>query len=269
MRVAGYQPQYFPRLHYFARILNVDTFKISDYLQFVQSHNYPQPDGTQIRGKSYQAHAPVKSQEGIFYLTLPIHNKIKPITQTAIDYTHRWADKHIKSIQINYAKAPNFAKFFPEIEKILNKKYDNLADLNIKTVLWGIVRLLTDKPLDIEKLNIETVNNLLQKENPFRLRKVVTMSKTPVPPPVKGGANDWIIKCLRYLGADELYYGGTAHTAYMDLEKFKKAGIKTVVQEWKCAPYSQRFNSSFLPNLSIIDLVMNENLKKRQGVILG
>jgi len=54
-RLAGYQPQYFPRLHYFARLLNADVFEVSDYVQFVKKHAYVDPNGERFRGKSFQA----------------------------------------------------------------------------------------------------------------------------------------------------------------------------------------------------------------------
>ena len=37
MRVTIYQPQYFPRLHYFNRILNADTFVVLDSAQYTKS----------------------------------------------------------------------------------------------------------------------------------------------------------------------------------------------------------------------------------------
>lgn len=269
MRLAGYQPQYFPRLHYMNRILDSDIFEISDYIQFVARHDFPQKDGSVKRDKSHQVHAPIKLNEGAFYLTIPVHDKLLPINRTEIDYSKDWAEKQLKTIEIGYRRSPNFEKYYKEIEEILNHKYENLADLTIKSVLWGIVRLITGDNFDLKDLNVESVNKLLnERENPFLLKKIFLASRSGVPAPGKGEANDWIIKLCKSVGADEYFYGGTSHSAYMDLEKYEKAGIKSVLQDWKCEEYTQQYmKTGFIPNLSVVDLIFNTDLQTRQKII--
>ena len=83
MRYSGIQPQYFPRLHYFARILNADIFVSRDDAQFLRKHKYP--DGK--TDKSYQAHTPIKTPSGIYLLNVPTkHEGFIPIYKTAISY---------------------------------------------------------------------------------------------------------------------------------------------------------------------------------------
>lgn len=270
MRLSGYQPQYFPRLHYLHRALDSDIFEISDYLQFVRKHAYPLPDGSTKRGKSFQAHSPIKLSQGLFHLSVPTHDELAPINQTQIASSEDWARKHLMSIQTGYSRAPYFRNMYSELEAILKKKYQSLSDLSIKTILWGLHHLVSDEPADVEDLSVESVNDLLSKPHPFRLKKVLLASTTPLPPPAKGGANDWIIAFCHHVGADEYYYGGISHAAYMDPEKFAATGIRTTVQDWRCPPYRQQYmDHGFLPNLSVIDLVMHEDLPSRQRVIQG
>jgi hypothetical protein len=269
MRLAGYQPQYFPRLHYFNRILTSDVFEVSDYVQFVAKHAFPQSDGSLKRGKSYQAHTPIKLDQGMFLLAIPVHDALLPINKTEIVYSRDFPAKHLKSIEVGYRKSENFSKFFPEIEQLLTQKYDNLADLTIRSTLWGIIRFVSDDKLSPDDISVQSTNKILiKKSNPFKLKKVFLASESPVAPPARGEANDWIIKLCKYANAIEYYYGGTSHAAYMDNEKLIKNGITPVLQDWKCAEYRQQYaKAGFIPNLSCLDLIMNEDLATRIKII--
>src|SRR3989344_661417 len=123
MRLSGYQPQYFPRLHYFNRALNSDVFEISNYVQFVKKHAFVLADGTSKRGESFQADCPIKIDSGILNLTIPIHNKLLPINKTEIDYSLNWPYKHLQSLKTAFNKSVNFSQFFPELEQIIEEKY--------------------------------------------------------------------------------------------------------------------------------------------------
>ena len=83
--------------------------------------------------------------------------------------------------------------------------------------------------------------------------------------------NEKIIALCKEVGATEDYCGGTGATAYMDSELYKKNGIKITVQDWKCREYPQLFTKQqdFIPNLSIIDLLMNVSTEEAVKVIKG
>lgn len=271
IRLSGYQPQYFPRLHYYNRVLDSDIFELSDYVQFVKKHDYPTSDGGRERGKSFQAHTLIKLNQGGHFLAIPINDSTPlPINQTPIDYHTNWPHKHLESIRTGYSKAPNFKKYFPELEMILLKKYESLSEFNITTFLWGLLRIITENPLSLNNLTIQTANHYLKDIHPFRLTKIFIASESGIPAPEKGQANDWIIKLCQYAKASEYFHGGTSSASYMDEADFKRAGVKTVIQSWKCREYHQQYRQAgFLPNLSILDLIMNEPIEIRQKVILG
>ena len=83
--------------------------------------------------------------------------------------------------------------------------------------------------------------------------------------------NEKIIALCKEVGATEDYCGGTGATAYMDEALYKKNGIKITVQDWKCQEYHQLFTKQqgFIPNLSIIDLLMNVPTEEAVRVIKG
>lgn len=260
-RLVGYQPQYFPRLHYYARILDSDIFTISDYLQYVRKHAYVLPDGSSKRGPSYQAHVPIKSASGVLLLDIPVRKGgvegRQALTEAEIDYSSHWQQKHLNSIHNLYAHAPRYKDIFPSLSLLLTQRYSSLAELTVETVLWGLCHLF-EMPCDRPKGPLLGDINQSLPYTPFRLKKIIRMSKTDIPPAdkVERDANDWLIEKCRYFGADEYYYGGSAALAYMDFSKFETAGIALVQQNWRSAPYRQ-LHGEFVPNLSIIDLLMN------------
>lgn len=267
MRYSGIQPQYFPRLHYFARSLKTDIFVLRDEVQFVLRHKYP--DGK--NGPSYQTHTPIKTSTGLYLLNIPTsHQGYKPINQTSIIYGHLWIHKHIKTIATNYAKSPNFSKYFPDIQQILGKKYEILSHLNTLTFLWGI-NIFLGTPLKLNELSIKNINRELKQNKKFRLKKIVLASKIRQLNNTSLSANEKILTIIKALKAAEDYTGGTAFAAYMDEGLFEKNNIKVTIQDWKCQAYPQLFSSKlgFLPNLSIIDLLMNASLKQATDIING
>jgi len=267
MRYSGIQPQYFPRLHYFARALNTDTFVLRDEVQFVLRHKYP--DG-QI-GPSYQAHCPIRTSAGLYLLNVQIKHEgvLKPINQTRIAYDHSWVLKHLKTIQSNYMKAPYFKEIYPQLEEILAEKYQFVADLNIKTFLWGL-SVISGSGIKISKLSAQNFNKFLKKEHSFRLKEIKPASSVKALAKTDLTANEKILAIMKEIGANEDYTGGTAFQAYMDEGLFEKAGVKVTVQDWKCKEYPQLFPKlPFIANLSIIDLLMNVSPKEALGIIGG
>lgn len=268
MRLSGYQPHYFPRLHYVKRALDSDLFELSDYLQFVKKHEFKLNDGTHKRGKSYQAHASIKLSSGIYHLVVPTHDgQNEPINKTPIVYNHDWVYKHLQTIQMAYARAPAFSSLYPELKALLEKRYESLGELTVKTVLWSLLRAITDKP--IEEISTNYVNHVLKHTaHPFRLRQVIVLSESTIPSS-DGNPSEWIADMCQALGATEYITGGTAQGAYMDSNLFAKASIKVIVQEWICPVYPQQYiRAGFLPNLSAMDLLMNADLKMRQRTLI-
>lgn len=259
MRVTIYQPQYFPRLHYFNRILNADTFVVLDSAQYTKSLVHFDTEQKRTRHKSYQADTPIKLATGPFLLTVPVkHDGLTQINETGIDYIHGWQSKHLAILKANYAKSAAFKERFPEIETLLKKEYASLADLSLATIIWGIATLLNENVSNYTSL-VEC-NALLSAQKQIRLQKIVRSSELSVQRPEglqKG--TEWTTAICKELGADEYFHGGTAQAGYMDDAYYKKEGIKLVTQDWKCNQYPQNFTDKigFSANLSILDLLLN------------
>ena len=254
-RLVSYQPQYFPRLHYFARILNTDVFLIADNVQFVRKHAYHKPDGSNLIGPSYQAHTPVKSAAGLLMLDFPTkHSGHQGIHETALGFAKPIErTKHLRIIAEQYRKAPQFSHVYPALEEFWTRGYATVAELNIASTAWGLAHLF-ELPTATEK----DVCSALPHQD-FRLSEVVRASESGVPISDKASgrdANDWLVDLCEKYGADEYYFGGTGGAAYMDFSKFERAGIALKEQNWTLTPYPQ-LGGGFVGNLSIIDLLMN------------
>ncbi len=268
MRVSIYQPRYFPQLHYFNRALESDVFVILDSAQYTKAlvHSI---NGSKERHKSFQSDTVIKFPEGSHFLTVSIkHNGLLPINQTQLDYSQDWARKHAATISSAYRKSFSYNSIFPQIEKLLKSQYETLGELNIKTFLWGLACIL-GLDLTPDELTVETINKHLETSN-FRLKKIVLGSELGVERPdgfQKG--TEWTVEICKKLGATEYLHGETAQNGYMDEDYYKNNGISLVTQNWKCEEYDQQFNdkTGFIPNLSIIDLLLNVNHEKVLEII--
>lgn len=258
MRYSGIQPQYFPRLHYFARILDADIFMIRDEAQFLRKHKYP--DGK--NGKSYQADTPIKFASGPQFLSVPVKHSAEgllPIYKTEISYDFPWVEEQIATINLFYARAKNFSKTFPHIELILTQKYKYISELNIASILWGILFLL-EKEITTKTLTLAYVNEVLKNQSTFRLKEIRLSSESKsIAKFNEMNANEKIVALIKEVEANEDYCGGTSVAAYVDHSLFKKNAITMVVQDWNCKEYPQLFmrQQGFIPNLSIVDLLCN------------
>ncbi|MGH9011052.1 MAG: WbqC family protein [Acidimicrobiia bacterium] len=273
-RLCLYQPNYFPRLHYLARVLDSDVFDIADDVQFSRGTGarVEKAQGRHGRSWSYQAHAPIKTAAGRVDLVVPVHDHRRPLFRTEIDYSHKWVPKHLRTIESGYRKALGYPELAPEIAALLGTGVPTLGELTTNTVLWALAKVVSGGAADGTAATVEEVNRLLAQPHPYRLGQAVLGSE--VRPAADGDlpavtADARIIASCRRFGAVEYHCGGVGHGAYMDLDRYRDAGIRVVVQQWDGPPYRQRYGGAFLPNLSVVDLLMNESPEQWSSVLGG
>lgn len=265
-RLVSYQPQYFPRLFYFARILNADIFAVGDYLQFVRKHAYDKPDGSRPIGPSYQAHTPIKTAKGETLIDVPTrHAGRQSINETLLAFaTPKDRLRNFRLIETHYRTAPRFREMRSPLEAFFKRSHGTLADLTVDSIVFSLA-LLLDLPGESSRKDV--LRALASSQ--YRLREIMLFSETGIPPSDKDAgrdANDWLLDACRHFNATEYYYGGTAAGAYMRPEVFTGAGIRLVRQEWTCPPYGQ-LHGDFVPNLSILDLLMNAEPAEARKVV--
>jgi hypothetical protein len=126
-------------------------------------------------------------------------------------------------------------------------------------MLWGIASSLGIS-LAVEELTIDAVNKALQKKD-VRLKRIVSDIELNVPRPegIQKGT-EWTTAICKKLDATAYLHGGTAQSGYMDTTYYKRYGIKLIVQDWMCPEYTQQYmKKGFVNNLSILDLLLNED----------
>jgi len=170
----------------------------------------------------------IKDPSGQIWLTIPVKSKNTLIKDMKISMTdYPWAKKHLKSIYFNYIKAPYFDSFFSDIEKICNeKKWEKIIDIDIEFIRWCF---------KILKIDV----------------KMIISSDLDV----KSSKSQKLVDICKKVGADS-YLSGVGGKNYLDSNLFNKEGIKVEFQDFKHPIYPQLFGE-FIPNLSIIDMILN------------
>jgi hypothetical protein len=83
--------------------------------------------------RSWRNRYQILTVNGPLTLSIPLakgKNNRQTITDVAISYDQNWIAGHLHTLRSAYGKSPYFDYYFPDIEKILRKKYKFLFDLN-------------------------------------------------------------------------------------------------------------------------------------------
>ncbi|HXX05310.1 MAG TPA: WbqC family protein, partial [Candidatus Bathyarchaeia archaeon] len=190
-------------------------------------------DHVQYRNKGYQNRNKIKTTKGAQWLTIPIvHNWGQAIKDVGINETEQngvsWDELHLRTLQVNYGKAPFYDKYIGIFEKIYRRRIKLLADNNLE-FLKAIFEILG--------INV-----------PIKKTSEMTLSKAKT---------ELIVEICKTVGADA-YISGMGGSQYMEESLFEQNGLKLLFNNYEHPVYNQQFmNSGFLPNMSIIDLIFN------------
>src|ERR1700722_1879139 len=117
LTLSAHQPAYLPWLGYFHKIAQADVFVYLDSVQFEKN--------------SFINRNQIKTPQGALWLTIPVKTKghtSGSLRTTAIDDSQPWRSRHLRSIEMNYRRAPRFDECFPKIEAMLTIRETNLAE---------------------------------------------------------------------------------------------------------------------------------------------
>jgi hypothetical protein len=196
-------------------------------------------DTVQFKKNEWQNRNRIKTAQGWQRLTVPVLYRYPQLIQdVSINNKIQWQHKHRQAIISNYTKAPHYELLEPFFEEIFSLSWEIISQLNIEAVrrLTGILGL--DTPLYIAS-------------------EIGAFPEDP---------DERLIAITRHFGA-ETYLAGAGGRGYMDLNKYDKAGVQVVFQEFTHPVYDQLFGE-FEPFMSVIDLIFNhgsESLKILRG----
>jgi len=214
--VAIHQPNFIPWLGYFHKIAQSNIFVLLDTVAYSKG--------------SFTNRNRIKTPQGGQWLTLPVtkpsHSNLQ-IKDVQLSQPAFVLPKMLRTIQMNYSKAPYFDKYFPQFEIILTQPYNNMTTVNISIIEWLVKSFSIQTSLiKSSKLAVSTI------EPTQRLIEI----------------------CKRLDG--NIYYSGKGGNNYQQHRKFKEENIEVILTDFKHPVYPQLWGD-FVPNLSALDYLFN------------
>jgi hypothetical protein len=217
--VSNHQPQYIPWPGYFYKILKSDVFVLYDTVQ------YP-------RGKHFGNRNQVKTANGPTWLTVPVlrRSEMLPYLNIPVELPAKWADKHWRTLELSYARAPHF--------DIVSEPLCDLYDL----AQWPNIAELNAAFLQV------CLNALGAKTRVIRASEMEASHEG-----LKGA--DYILAILKELRATAYISGqGEGSLRYIEPASFVTAGIELFMYSFESPVYAQQWGE-FIPDLSVVDMI--------------
>ena len=219
--VSIHQPDFLPWLGFFYKMKQSDIFVFLDHVQFVKN--------------GYRNRVTIKTPQGVQWLTVPVqHHFGQTINETAIDNRRDWRKKHLKTLEMNYKKAP----FFKEIMDILEPVY------------------LERQWLFLSEFTLR----LIEAISVFIGIKVKTFTSSTMD--VTGSSTDLLVDIIEKCDG-AVYISGTGGKNYLQENTFEDRGITLVYSDFEHPVYSQLWGD-FIQGTSIVDMLFNCGRKTMQ-----
>lgn len=232
--VTIWQAQFLPRLHFFKRIMESDTFILMDTAQL-------QRRGNKTLGEhGFERKSPIKFGGILCWLTIPIHGKMIPINECKVAWEQGWPKDGVRAVELAYRGAPHFREFWQEIKELLENQAGSLFDYNARILRWCFDKLGVEVDFRFQS-QFETI------EHKGRL----------------------MLELTKLAGGDVYHCGSDAVGDYVLFEDFIPAGVGLLAQGWVCPEYKQNGRGDFIRNLSIIDPLFNVGLEATKELLRG
>ena len=215
MIVSIHQPDYIPWLGLYYKMAHSDVFVYLDDAQYSNEadHNVNK----------------IKTPQGEFKLKVPVEQHLGDlICNVRTKDELKWKEKHLKTLKMNYAKAPFFDAIYSGLEAVILDHAGSIAELNmaINRYICGGFGIQT-KILKSSDLSISTV----------REERVIDI-------------------CLAVGGTE--YLSGNGARVYQTESHFIDRGLKLTYLDYKPIEYKQLWPKvGFLPCMSVLDYIFN------------
>lgn len=214
-----HQPDFFPWLGFFDKIVRCDAFVLLDDVQF------PKTGGTYcnrvkllVGGRGQWVTAPVDRS----------YHGLRAIHEMEFQRGASWRVKVLKTVECNYGKAPFFSETIELIGPLIESNENNLALYNMHAIL-----AISDT-LGISR-------------EKFRISSSLGHS---------GSSTDLLLSLTLAMNGSA-YLCGSGALNYQDDSLFDAAGIAVIHRDYKHPVYQQLSNWDFVSGLSIIDALMH------------
>ena len=198
-------------------------------------------DHVQHSAHDYTARNFIKTSQGKHQLIVPV-KKARSLSirlkDLKIDQTAPWRRNHWNTIKMNYARSKYFHQYKDFLYNLYQKDWEYISDLNYNLLKYFL-----------SMIGLDT--------------KVICSSDLEI----NGEKIDGVLEMCNKLNADTIIFGKYGMD-YVNLDLFNKAGIKCIFQDYIHPRYNQIFGD-FIPNLSILDLLMNYGEKSLDIIMSG
>ena len=225
--VAIHQPNFFPWLGYFNKIFRSDVFVFLTHVKSSSTQSYSKRVRILSSGKSSWLTVPICKSDG----------RMKPLNKFEIKTGINFEQKHLKTIKASYSKSPYFNDVFPTIENYYKDTSTLLVNRNI-----NIIKSIC-KRLEIQSVFYDSSDFCIQSTS-----------------------NEMLASLVSYTNSNTYLCGGGS-SGYFDESVFKQQKIEITYQDFQHPVYKQRYNSEFIPGLSIIDTLMNCGFDETSSII--
>jgi hypothetical protein len=173
------------------------------------------------RNRILDAHGPI-------WLSVPIIKSQKFLPNRLVEINNKipWKEDHWKKILLSYSNA-RFFDMYRSLERVYSRNWSTLFELNLETTKMTMQWLGIDTPI-IRESELQAT----------------------------GESTEKLVNICKSLGADT-YVSGIGGKGYLQEELFDSNHLKLEYQSYRPIPYPQRFSKTFIPNLSIIDMLSN------------
>jgi len=160
MIISIQQPEYFPWLGYFDKLLSVDKVVFLDNVQFKKRY--------------FENRNKIRTYQGWTWIVTPVLTKGRfkqKIMDVEIDNSQTWQKKIISTLTLNYKKSPYWKKSGEKLCELISKPYTRLVDLNLSIILFFMDKLNIQKDyclastLDTKDSSSQLIIEICQKMN--------------------------------------------------------------------------------------------------------
>lgn len=180
----------------------------------------------------------INGEPGFFRIKTLKASQNKQFNEIKISNDIETKEKIIHNLEYSYAKAPHYSEVMPMLEQFMMADYDNLSEYNVESnrlicnYLGIKTQILLFSELDYD----------IEQKRQYRIFDVCKIL----------GGNEYI----NAIGGTELY----------DFEEFRENGIELAFLKTGDIRYPQ-FGGEFVPNLSIIDVMMFNSVPEIQDML--
>jgi hypothetical protein len=217
MKVAIMQPYFFPYIGYFQLINAVDKFIIYDDVNYI-NRGWINRNNILVNGAAHLIQVPLVGAS---------QNKL--INEIEIVPDTKWKTKLLKTIHQSYVKAPFFNPVYTLVESVLNEETRSISALNLAAIkaVCGYIGIQTEI---IPSSSTYTNKHLKGQE------RILDICK-----------QENVTHYINPIGGITLY----------DKNYFSDKNIDLFFIQTKAILYKQQQISTFIPHLSILDVLMN------------